>query len=357
MPDLNIIKTNNKIYRVFIIFYLFCLEANAHHSFASTFDETSLITMEGFVDSVKYANPHVLVYFLVEDDEGNEELWYAESGSPITLRNINWNRDTISQGDYIRITGYPSRNGARMIGTQSPAEHIKFINPSTGEIIGELGGEVEDASVTNMPLQLADGTPNFSGYWAGLARRDETGRLGRARDSVPFHDFNEEAAELQAMFDPKDDPQVWCEPPGLVRQAAFGPHPVHIEQYEDRVIISYEEYAGRRVIYFDKRDVVGGEHSHLGQSWARYDDQKLIIESSHLLPNLAANVGYLLSDQTTTIETYYRNDLEDGRAVLMMSMEVKDPVNLLSPVIWSWGRYAASNYEFTDVVCEKPLTN
>ena len=345
------------MYRAFFVLYLFCFEANSHHSFSATFDESKLVTMEGLVDSVKYANPHVLVYFLVSDDEGNEELWYAESGSPITLRNINWNRDTISKGDYIRITGYPSRNGTRMIGTQSPAEHIKFINPSTGIIIGGLGGEVEDKTVSNMPLQLADGTPNFSGYWAGLARRAETGRLGRSRDSVPFHDFNDDAAELQAKFDPKDDPQVWCEPPGLVRQAAFGPHPIHIEQYQDRVIISYEEYAGRRVIYFDKRDMVGGEHSHLGQSWARYEDQKLIIESSHLLSNLTATTGNLLSDQTTTIETYYRADTEDGRAVLKSELVATDPVNLLSPVTFIWGKYATSSYEFTDVVCEKPLTN
>jgi len=340
----------------FSLIIYFGLPANAHHSFAATFDETRLVTMHGYVSSLKFTNPHVVIYFIVTNDDGVAEEWYVETASPISLRRRGWDANTLSQGDYIRVTANPSRNGTRMIGVQQPWDDtaLAYADPLTGEAIASIGSEdVEDASVTNMPLQLADGTPNFSGYWTGEA----TGRVGSPRANVPFHDFNEEAAELQAMFDPKDDPQVWCEPPGLVRQAGFTPHPVHIEQYEDRVIISYEEYAGRRVIYFDKRDVVGGEHSHLGQSWARYDDQKLIIESSHLLPNLTATTGNLLSDETTTIETYYRDDTDDGRAVLKSELVATDPVNLLSPVTFIWGKYSTSNYEFTDVVCEKPLTS
>mgnify|MGYP001334416310 CR=1 FL=1 len=341
----------------FFLMTLLSLSTKAHHSFGSTFDESREIVLEGYVSRVRYTNPHVILYFLVTNDNGVEEEWYMETGSPISVRRINFNRDTFSEGDYIRVTGNPSRNGTNMVGSQNPEANLKFVDPVSGEITGGLGGEAQDNSVYGMSLQLSNVIPNLSGFWTGNARASETGRVGAPRRNVPFHDLNEEAARLQSLFDPMDDPQVWCEPPGLVRQAGFGPHPLHIEQYDDRVIISYEEYAGRRVIYLDQREMIGGEHTHLGQSWARYEDQKLIIESSHLLPNLASNIGYLLSDQTTTVETYSRNDLDDGKAVLMMEMLVTDPVNLLTPVYWARGRFGASSYQFTPVNCVKPLTN
>ena len=72
---------------------------------------------------------------------------------------------------------------------------------------------------------------------------------------------------------------------------------------------------------------------------------------------MTATTGNLLSDETTTIETYYRDDTNDGRAVLKSELVATDPVNLLSPVTFIWGKYSTSNYEFTDVVCEKPLTS
>lgn len=324
--------------------------AHAHHSFAATFTN-DIIVVEGVVERMKFSNPHVIVYFDVTDEDGEVTQWLAEGGSATSYRNQGWSQDTIVQGDFIRITGASTRNGSPMVSMVEDGS-IEFVDPGTGLVVGTPGGEEEeDTAVMDMPLQLANGLPNLSGAWTGEA----TGRVGRPILHVPPLPFNEVGAALQAKFDPANDPQVHCEPPGLVRQAGFTPHPVRIEQYDDRVVISYEEYAGRRAVYFDDRDIGGTEKTHLGQSIARYEGQKLVIESTHLLPNLVATNGNLLTDQTTTVETYYRKDKPDGRAVLALDMVATDPGHLTAPWTISWEKYAERDYEFIEVECEIPL--
>lgn len=318
-----------------------------HHSFAATFTNDT-ITVEGYVHEMKFTNPHTTILFDVTDDNGVVTRWVTEGGAPNGLRRRGWDKESVVQGDYIRVTGNSTRNGSPMVSTGE----LVFVNPNTGFVIGPPGGEArEEVVVMNMPLQLDNGLPNFTGEWVG----DSTGRVGAPINNVPPLSFNEVGAALQAKFDAVNDPQVQCEPPGLARQAGFTPHPVRIAQYDDHVVISYEEYGGVRNVYFDDRGLVGGDHSHLGQSIAHYEGQKLIVESSHLLPNLVATNGNLLTDQQTIVETYYRNDDPDGRSVLALDMVVTDHGHLTAPWTISWGKYATSDYEFIGVDCQKPL--
>ena len=319
----------------------------AHHSFAATFT-TETITVEGYVEEMKFANPHVTVWFDVSDENGEVTRWVTVGGAANGMRRQGWDRNTLVKGDYIRVTGSSSRNGSPMVSTGE----LVFVDPDTGVVLGEPGGEqTTQVAVYNMPLQLENGLPNFTGAWTG----ESTGRVGPPIANVPPLPLNEVGAALQANFDAKNDPQVQCEPPGLIRQAGFTPHPVRIEQYDDHVVISYEEYGGVRTIYFDDRSLVDGERTHLGQSIARYEGQKLIIESSRLLPNLVATNGNLLTDQTTTVETYYRNDTAEGRAVLAQDLVATDPGHLTAPWTISWGKYAEDDYDFIEVDCQKPL--
>jgi len=343
--------------RKFVGLYFMCFltlnsaSVNAHHSFAATFTE-DIIVVEGVVERVKFTNPHVIVYFEVTDAAGDKTTWLAEGGSATSLRNEGWDKNTLSKGDIIRITGASTRNGSPMVSMQDSGS-VEILDPVSGAVLVKPGGDVVVEAIVRMPLQLANGWPNMTGAWTGEA----TGRVGRPIDNVPPFAYNAAGAAIQAKFDPANDPQVWCEPPGLVRQAGFTPHPVRIQQFSDRILISYEEYGGVREIYLDDRDYNNGsdEKTHLGQSMARYEGQKLIIESKNLLPNLSATNGNLLSDQTTTVETYYREDAADGRAVLKMDLVATDPVYLTEPWRFSWGKYAEKDYEFIEVECEVPL--
>lgn len=351
---------------------------HAHHSFAATFT-SDVISVEGAVQSLRFVNPHVLITLSVEDDDGGETEWIAEGGAASLMRSQGWGPDTLKAGDYVRVTGNSTRNGSPMVTIST----VEFVNADTGEVAGQAGQGVEQveyaaAATAIMPMTLADGIPNLTGIWTGPPRNrgnaamgggmdgaamGAAGMGGGARTAGPASPegiaeepaYTAEAAALQAAFDPVNDPAVQCEPPGLVRQAAHTPHPVKIEQYDDRVVIHYEEYAGIRTVYFDDRDMMGGEKTDLGQSIARYEDGKLIIESKNLKANLSGSGGYALSDETTTVETYYRTPDQDGRSTFRMDMAINDPKYLTEPWAMSYIRLYAPDSEFIEVECEKPL--
>lgn len=320
----------------------------AHHSFSATFTEDE-ITVEGYVEKMSFTNPHVIIYFNTTDENGEPQQWMSEGSAATLLRRRGWNATSLVEGDYIRVTGNSTRNGSPMVSMGT----LNLVDPATGAIVGDPAGEAVEviAAEHSIPMLRPDGLPNLTGAWTNAIRNPGSARR-RNRTPLPF---NEAGAALQAEYDPIIDPQVQCEPPGLVRQSGFTPHPYRIQQFDDHVIISYEEYGSVRTNYFDDRDLVGGEHTHLGQSIARYEGEKLIIESSHLLGNLTSPQGNYITDQTTTVETYYRAEDEDGRSFLNMEMVVTDPGHLTAPHTLSSKKPYTADYEFIEVDCHKPL--
>ena len=349
--------------------FLFTPAAIAHHSFSATFTD-EIISVEGVVDRMSFSNPHVIVFFNVTDENGQQREWMSEGDAATLMRRQGWDANTLEQGDYIKVTGNSTRNGSPMVSMGS----INFVDPRTGAVLGSPGTDERVAEATaQIPMLLADGRPNLSGAWGrgggnqrpanagdgpgdrGAAGPGGDGREGReGRGGGLAMPYNEIGAALQAEFDPVNDPQVQCEPPGLVRQVGT-PHPVRIEQFDDHVVISFEEYGGVRTIYFDDRDLVGGEHSHLGQSIARYEGETLVIETTHLRANLTNPGGNGLSDQTTTIETYSRLADANGSSGLNMEMVITDPGHLTEAWTRSWQKYYSADYEFIEVDCHKPL--
>lgn len=344
---------------------LWVAPAQAHHSFSATFTD-EVITVDGVVKRMSFTNPHVMVYFNVTDESGEITEWVSEGQSATSLRRNGWNRDTLGSGDYISITGNSTRNGAPMVSM----EEINLVDPQTGTSLGEpakAGAVPELAFSTSVAETLPDGRPNLSGAWVrnriGSPRRPRGERSpntvdlpgGFQNDEEP--QFTAEGAALQAQFDPKDDPQVYCEPPGLVRQAGHTPHPFNLQQHEDRIELAYEEYGGTRTVYFDDRDLVGGDVSRFGQSTARYEGDTLIIETTGVAAALASPIGIALSDQTTTKEIYSRLPDENGASMIVVHMIVEDPVMLTAPMNLYRYSYNAENYEFIEVNCQKPLAN
>ena len=110
---------------------------------------------------------------------------------------------------------------------------------------------------------------------------------------------------------------------------------MRIEQYDDRVLLSYEEYGGVREIYLDGRGTAqpGDEHVKLGRSAARYEGDRLIIESTHILAGPTGTEGNQLTDQVTTVETYRRLDDTTQGPMVEMEMIINDPAHLYEP----WG--------------------
>jgi len=83
-----------------------------HHAFASEFDNTKPLLMEGEFVGMDWVNPHSWVHFEVTFPDGRKEVWSGETGPINQLMRGGWARDTIQVGDRIQVNGAAAKNGS-----------------------------------------------------------------------------------------------------------------------------------------------------------------------------------------------------------------------------------------------------
>lgn len=88
--------------------------AFSHHSFVSQYDPDKQAILTGRVVSIRWVNPHAFFDLMVANEEGVEERWSFELGSPNTLMRYGWYRDTLTEGEVITVDGYLARSGANL---------------------------------------------------------------------------------------------------------------------------------------------------------------------------------------------------------------------------------------------------
>jgi hypothetical protein len=93
--------------------------ALAHHSFAM-YEPTKTLTFKGTVKSFQWTNPHVVVWVLVQPEDGGAvQEWSLETTSPGVLTRAGWTRQSLKAGDRVSVTFSPLRDGSRGGGLNS----------------------------------------------------------------------------------------------------------------------------------------------------------------------------------------------------------------------------------------------
>ncbi len=90
---------------------LFGLPAIAHHSFAM-FDQSQTVHLEGAVTDLEWINPHVWLHVSVVGEDGTEQVWSFEGGSPGQLTQSFWTPETVAAGDQIEVGFHPLKDGS-----------------------------------------------------------------------------------------------------------------------------------------------------------------------------------------------------------------------------------------------------
>ena len=90
-------------------------DAEGHHAFAANYEMDNVGTVEGIVEEVIWANPHVHFYIQVTKEDGTTELWDGEASNLSMMATRGWDRNTIRVGDAIRVSGALGRDGIRRI--------------------------------------------------------------------------------------------------------------------------------------------------------------------------------------------------------------------------------------------------
>jgi hypothetical protein len=321
--------------------------AYAHHSFQATFQPDAKIDVEGVVTKFSFRNPHIIIYFDVTNADGSVTNWMSEGGSATTSRRNGWERNSVKPGELIRVHGDSTHDGSPMVSIGT----VNVLDPGSRAVVRTLGGDngVEEnaTKAAAMPLMLADGIPNVTGAWTNHG-------MEGGKPTPPNIKHNEFGAALQADFDKTNDPQVFCDAPGLVRQMNT-PHPVRISQLEDRVVIEYEEYGERREIKFASSVPAAGVKTRFGDSVARYDGEALVVETVNLMANPSSPDGHQLSDQTRVVERYSRADSDKYGPTLSIQVTISDPAYLTEDATINRDKMSAGEYEFIENDCQPPL--
>jgi hypothetical protein len=84
--------------------------ANAHHSFAGTYIEGELMTIQGKIVEFNIRNPHSFILLEVQEADGKTARWGGEWGGVTQLSQGGVTRFTLEVGDFLVIEGAPPRD-------------------------------------------------------------------------------------------------------------------------------------------------------------------------------------------------------------------------------------------------------
>jgi hypothetical protein len=116
--------------------FIAAVPAYAHHSFAATYDEGTLITVDGKVGEFLFRNPHCLFSVETTDDQGKVTKWSVEWFGAGRLGRAGVTEATFQPGDRVIMTGAPGRYGSdhrlHLKTIVRPSDGLKFDNKSVG---------------------------------------------------------------------------------------------------------------------------------------------------------------------------------------------------------------------------------
>jgi hypothetical protein len=107
----------------------------AHHSHGN-YDLSKWATFEATVKQLHLVNPHSFLYVEVKDDKGQARTWSLETVGVIALRNKGITRETVRQGDAVKVRCHVLKDGGNgcLLG---------FVTPMHGDQTRGHGVEVQ----------------------------------------------------------------------------------------------------------------------------------------------------------------------------------------------------------------------
>ena len=308
-------------------------EVRAHHSFAATFDATTVNEIEGEVVNVAWRNPHVLFTLRTTDANGQEVLYDIESHSLSILRRMEISSDALEVGETIRVAGHPSRRADNAMFV------VNALLPDGQEIVFDPFGEPRWGE--NI------GTHRVWQATEGVAPDDDNGIFRVWVTSVthpnawPFPEmFNlslmerypltEQAQAALAAFNPLTDlPTQNCVAKGMP-PIMEQPYPMEIVDEGDTIVLRLEEYDTLRTIHMNETAAPAGTPAtDLGYSTGRWEGDTLVVDTTNISWRFFNSVGIPLSAAAEIEERFV---LSDDGSELDLVMTVTDPANFTAPV-------------------------
>ena len=292
----------------------------AHHSFAAEYDPDRHGTLRGEIVDVQFVNPHVRYRIRAELESGSVEEWELQTHNVRTMVRMGWTAGTIEVGDRIEVSGALGRNGVRKLSMDSVvlADGTRF-EPRGGEVADAYTTSEINADPNRSYGVVTNAYPiDITGLW------DNTYRFRLTVDDLeprptPF------TPEGKAAFEANEnwrDPSKSCRSGGLPR--LFGsPTNMEILDVGDYYLITQANRPRR--IWMDGRTAPppGSAPSPMGFSTGRWEDEVLVIETTHLEPGWLDGSGLPMAGVGTRLVEAYT--ISEDRLSMERRMTIHDP--------------------------------
>jgi hypothetical protein len=88
-------------------------EGFAHHSFASEYDRSKPVTLEGVLTKIEWENPHTWIWLDVKGEDGQVVHWAVEAATPNALIRAGWHKESLKVGDSVKVEGYLAKDASK----------------------------------------------------------------------------------------------------------------------------------------------------------------------------------------------------------------------------------------------------
>jgi hypothetical protein len=275
---------------------------SGHHS-PAMYDQANNVTLEGVVTRFHWAYPHSYLDVRTED-EGGAVDWAIEMASPPNLTAMGWTSRSLAPGDRVTVVANPSANPDR--------------NAALGNSLRKADGTVLSMnSVADSRRLFA--AADLSGNWLPQPDRSVLSQFLRPQTSLSLTDEGLAAAEDFDAY--ADIPSKDCidETPPLVM---LFQEMLNIELGEDVIVIRQIGKVDREV-HMQRASHDGAQYSHAGHSIGRWDDEVLVVDTTHFSDHRIGNAYGVPSGSGKHLVERFA--LSPDRTAMQYTFRVEDP--------------------------------
>jgi hypothetical protein len=309
--------------------------AGAHHSFAGFYDPDRIVEIEGVLTEISWRNPHGRLRMDVTDASGRVAEWSIETGS-ISILRVRGLEPTFAQvGDRVRIAGEASVRSATALYAQqmlladgrevllSSGIEPRWTAPETGELLEP----VFDVRVASEARRKADG---IFRVWSTVF--EDPAAFPMFKGDYPL---TERGKQLRAQWDPASVALNDCTQKAMPL-LMITPLPLEFARDGEDIVIRFEEDDAVRRIHMGA-STPPSAHSFLGYSTGRWENDTLVVETSHLQAALLDPDGVRQSAEIRVVERFMpavNGERMDYRITITDPEIFTQPFDLTRYFIW-----------------------
>ena len=317
----------------------FSLNAAAHHSPNLHFDRGDVAEISGELVNVAWRNPHTELTVATLDENGREILWLIDARGATQFLRAGLGPEMFQVGDPIQVAGFRGRRNRNALFSTN------ILLADGRELVSENFAEprwtVDRAVMTVSPdrdLSGVGGSIEAEGIFRVWGRdRSDHGIQGTGRSLwKETYPLTARAQAVQAGWDRvADNPYIRCET-GMPAIMDLGT-PMEFVLEGDVVVLYLEEQDTVRRIHMASAAAAPEEGSPLGHSVGHWDNEALVVTTSHIDWPWFDQSGVPQSGAVAFAERFTPSP--DG-SVLDYEITVTDPATFTEPVLlqrrWVW---------------------